>query len=74
MQTKDKSGSLGNNQYGGQKNKQSNDISIIIEMIIEFHQMTYIPIIITHHDNKGYFDQTVKNITTLNNRKFNVPK
>ena len=35
--------------------------------------MMYIILSVTQHDNKAYFDRTVENITTLSNRKFNVP-
>ena len=35
--------------------------------------MMYITLIITQHDNKACFNRTVEIITTLSNRKFNVP-
>ena len=65
---------MGNNQYGGLKNKRLNEVDFINEMIIEYHCMTYIPITITQHDNAACFDWTVSNITTLANQKFNIPQ
>ena len=70
----EKEGTMGNNQYGGRKNKRSNEVAFINEMILEYHRMTYIPITITQHDNAACFDRTVSNITTLANRKFNIPQ
>ena len=35
--------------------------------------MMYIILSVTQHENKACFDQTVENIITLSNRKFNVP-
>ena len=74
IQKEDASGSLGCNQYGGRKNRRSNDASFINEMIMEYHRMMYITLSITQHDNTACFDRTVENITTLSNRKFNIPK
>ena len=69
----DQAGTLGECQFGGRKEKRANDVAFLNEMILEYHRMSYIPLGITQHDNTECFDRTVNNITTLSNRKFNVP-
>ena len=46
IQKEDASGSLGCNQYGGRKNRRSNDASFIKEMLMEYHRMMYITLVV----------------------------
>ena len=69
----EEAGTMGENQYGGRKQRRSNDVAFINEMILEYHRMMHINITITQHDNAACFDITVSNITTLANRKYNIP-
>ena len=70
----DTQGFLGSNQYGGRKNKRSNDVAFINEMIIEFHRLSYGNFSITQHDNTACYDRTIDNITNISNMKHNIPK
>ena len=73
QQQEDNAGTMSDNQFGGRKGKRSSDFAFLNEMILEYHRMMYRPLGITKYDNTACFDQTVNNITTLSNRKFNVP-
>ena len=37
-----KVGILGKTQYGGRKQRRSSDVAFINEMIMEYHQITYV--------------------------------
>ena len=67
-QQEENAGTMGENQYGGRKQKWSSDVAFLNKMILEHHRMTNITLGITQHDNTAYFDQTVNNIKTLSNR------
>ena len=64
---------LGDNQFGGRKGRNSQQAALINEIIIEYHRITYKPLSIMQHDVKACFDRTIPSITTICNRKFNIP-
>ena len=73
-QREEETDTMGTNQYGERKHLRYSDVAFINEIILEFHRIIHIPITITQHDNAACFDRTVLNITTLVNRKFNIPQ
>ena len=72
-QNAEKNNLMGTNQFGGRKGYNSLQAAIINELIIEYHRITYKPLSIMQHDVKACFDRTIPSITTICNRKFNIP-
>ena len=64
---------LGENQFGGRKRKNAQQVAIINELIIEYHRITHQTISIMHQDVKACFDRKFPNVTTIANRKYNIP-
>ena len=65
---------MGTNQFGGRKGYNSLQAAIMNELIIDYHRITYMHLGIMQHDVKACFDRTIPSITTLCNRKFQIPK
>ena len=64
---------MGTNQFGGRKGYNSLQAAIMNELIIDYHRITYMHLGIMQHDVKACFDRTIPSITTLCNRKFQIP-
>ena len=65
---------LETNQFWGRNYQQSHDVSLINELILEYHRITQKSLAIIQHDNKVFFDRTVTNITKIFNQKFEFLK
>lgn len=60
-------------QYGGRKHRKANDPTMINEMILDFHRMSYKQITIVQQYLASCFDRTIQNITNICNQKYHIP-
>ena len=67
-------GTLGENQYGGRKKKNSQQVAIINEIILDYHRISHQPLSIMQHDVKACFDRTISSITNISNQAYNISK
>ena len=67
-------GTLEVNQYRGRKQKNSQKVAIINEIILDYHRITHHPLSIMQHDVKACFNRTINSLTSISNQAYNIPK